>query len=143
MKMAEEGMRIGALVSIAALALAITGCASITRGTSANFMIETIPAGAQAVLSSGETCTTPCTLRRPRNQGFTVVLSLPGYQTFSKEITHNRTTAGTWIGIAGGPISLGIDAATGASHNLFPNPLIVTLEAASPAMAEPAATPGT
>ncbi len=134
-------MKFSRLAGIVILAAALSGCASITRGTSANFTIQTSPAGAHAALSSGETCAaTPCTLRRPRNQGFTVTLSLPGYQTSTHEITHNRTTAGTWIGIAGGPISLGIDAATGASHNLFPNPLVVTLVPVA-APAEPAPAP--
>jgi PEGA domain len=131
-------MRFTGLAGVAILAAAISSCASITRGTSANFTIETTPAGAQAVLSTGETCAaTPCTLRRPRKEGFTVTLSMPGYQTSTHDIGHHRTTAGTWIGIAGGPISFGIDAATGASHNLDPNPLVVMLVPLA-ATAEPA-----
>lgn len=104
-------------------------------------MIETIPAGAHAVLSTGETCAaTPCTLRRPRKEGFTVTLSMPGYQTSTHEIGHHRTTGGTWISIIGGPIGFGIDASTGASQNLDPNPLKVTLVPVA-AAAEPAPAP--
>jgi hypothetical protein len=123
------------------------GCASIIRGTSENFTIETDPAGAQATLSTGETCeATPCTIRRSRNEPFTVTVSKEGYQTTTHEIRNPWSREGTTVGVVGnfflgGAIGIGVDAATGANRDLTPNPLVVLLEAAPGQVAEEAAQP--
>jgi len=117
-----------------AAALASTaGCASIIRGTSQDFTVQTDPAGAQAVLSTGERCeATPCTLRRSRNEPFTVTVSMEGYQTTTHAIRNPWSRQGTTTGIVGnailgGGIGIGVDAMTGANRDLTPNPLVVAL----------------
>lgn len=49
-------------ILILAMAILSTGCATITRGTNEAFGIETTPVGAEARLSNGLHCTTPCSV---------------------------------------------------------------------------------
>lgn len=125
-------------------------CATIIRGTSEDFTIQTEPAGARAVLSTGEVCAaTPCTFERSRNEPFNVVVSMPGFVTEEHEIKNPWSRQGTTTGmvgnaILGGGIGVGIDAATGANRDLTPNPLVVRLTpepVAAPAAMEDAAQP--
>jgi len=111
--------------------LLTTGCASITRGTTEAYVIETDPPGAKAVLSNGLTCTTPCSLKVKRRSEFTVVLSRAGYETVNANVTSSVDGAGA-AGMAGnvllgGIIGAGIDAGTGAMHSHKPNPLSVNM----------------
>lgn len=135
-----------ALLALPVVVLA-SGCASIIRGTSQDFSVQSTPPGAQATLSTGETCVTPCTLRRTRKEPFSVTVALDGYQPSTHAISNPWSRNGTTTGIVGnailgGGIGIGIDAATGANRDLTPNPLIVTLEAipAPPALVAEAST---
>jgi hypothetical protein len=47
---------------------------------------ETEPAGATATLSTGQTCTTPCSLTVPVDKPFSVTFTLTGYQPASEQI---------------------------------------------------------
>lgn len=138
-------MKVMNLITVAVFAAASSGCATILRGTKQDFTVETTPAGAQANLSTGETCAaTPCTFRRPRKEGFTVTVSMAGYQTSMHEIRHHWSRRGTTTGIVGnailgGGIGIGFDAASGANQDLTPNPLAVTLTPVPPAPAPVAA----
>ena len=137
-------MKIERVLGALVFAVAASGCASIIRGTKQDFTVETTPPGAQAALSTGETCAaTPCTLRRPRKEGFTVTLSMPGYQTSTHTIDHHWTRNGIVTGMVGnaligGLIGVGVDAANGANQDLIPNPLAVTLEPVAAPAAEAA-----
>jgi len=119
--------RLGALCA----ALAVAGCATVTRGTSETFIVTTEPAGAQVRLSSGETCTTPCAIEKKRKHGFEVEIRHDGYQPVITSIIPQISGAGA-TGLAGnvlvgGLIGIGVDAATGAGKDLRPNPLSVVL----------------
>lgn len=118
----------------AALAVGITlvgGCASITRGTSESFVIETVPAGANVTLSTGLTCTSPCSLKVKRRGDFVVTIKKDGYETITSTVTSSIDGGGgaAMAGnvLLGGIIGAGIDAGTGAMHSHRPNPLVVTL----------------
>ena len=51
---------------LAASCAALAGCATVTRGTTTAFVVETIPSGAHVTLSTGQECSaTPCTFARP------------------------------------------------------------------------------
>lgn len=143
------------LLACAAAALALTGCATITRGTHEAFTVNTTPSGAHVALSTGEVCdATPCTFARiSREAEFSVTISKPGYVTTTHKISHSTAGSGA-AGMAGnvilgGIIGGAIDANSGATQNLVPNPLTVTMEAeAAPATpvasaAPPPGTPGT
>lgn len=119
---------------IATLAICITlavGCASITRGTSESFVIETVPAGADVTLSTGLTCTSPCSLKVKRRGDFVVTIEKDGYETITTTVTSSIDGGGgaAMAGnvLVGGLIGAGIDAGTGAMHSHKPNPLKVTL----------------
>lgn len=126
---------------IAALsALCLNGCATITRGSSQSWTVETDPVGADISLSSGETCKSPCTLKKKRKHPFTVNIKKEGYEPVTTDIQSSVSGAGAagMAGniLAGGLIGLGVDAGTGANKDLKPNPLVVKLVATT----TPAAT---
>lgn len=115
--------------------LFLTGCASITRGTSEVFVIQTTPVGASVALSNGLSCTSPCSLKVKRRGDFVVTISKDGYETVTSNISSSIDTGGgaAMAGnvILGGVIGAGIDAGTGAMHSHKPNPLVVTLKPAN------------
>jgi hypothetical protein len=127
------------LASCAALA----SCATVTRGTTTAFVVETIPSGAHVTLSTGQECNaTPCTFARiSREAEFSVTVSKEGYETTTHAITH-RTSGGGGAGMAGnvilgGLIGAAIDANSGATQDLVPNPLVIHMTP----VAAPAAAP--
>lgn len=122
--------RLGAVVALAAMS---TACATITRGTKEDFTVASEPAGAKVETTQGVSCpSTPCTWKLPHNAKFTVTISKQGYKTVTANVTHQIAGAGVagLVGnvVIGGPIGVGIDAVTGSSQELKPNPLKVTLE---------------
>lgn len=131
-------------VLVGALAL-LTGCATVTRGTTQAWTVESDPIGASVRLSSGETCTTPCTLKKKRKHGFSVVIEKDGYEQVLTSVVSSIGGGGA-AGLAGnvligGLIGIGVDAGTGAANDLKPNPLVVRLnpKVAAPIDAAPAA----
>lgn len=123
-------MRLTALIIIAAL-LATSGCASITRGTSQGFGIQSNPTGATATVSTGQVCTTPCEIKVPRKFAITVLLELPGYKPITAKVDSERSAAGSrrMLGnmMFGGLMGAMIDLNSGALQDLTPNPLRVQL----------------
>ena len=134
-------------ILLAALVALSSACATITRGTTEAWTVESEPAGAEVVLSTGETCITPCTLKRKRKIEFTVSVTKDGYQPVETQVLSQIAKAGA-AGMAGnvifgGIIGVGIDAGSGAMKELKPNPLQLKLEpadgdAAATETAEPA-----
>lgn len=127
------------LLSVCAL-LATCGCATITRGTTEALRIETEPAGAKAQLSTGQTCITPCSMELKRKRDLSVDLQQDGYQPATVSVESKVAGAGA-AGMAGnilvgGIIGAGVDAATGATKSLRPNPVHVHLIASDPASVE-------
>lgn len=124
-------MRVVLLGSLAAASVLLSGCATITRGTNQNFVVESSPSQANVKLSTGQTCVTPCTLRMKRKSEFVVTISKEGYQTQEAHV-HGVVKGGGAAGAAGnvifgGIIGAGIDASNGSLMNLKPNPLQVNL----------------
>jgi hypothetical protein len=137
------------LILLVTTCVALASCATITRGTRQTFVVNTVPSGAHVRLSSGEVCeATPCTFPRiSREAEFSVTVSKPGYRTTTHQISHETSGAGG-AGMAGnvllgGIIGGAIDANSGATQRLVPNPLMITLEAdlEPAAAAAPAAPP--
>ena len=123
------------------LSLAVTGCATITRGSTQALTIDSAPLGATASLSNGERCTTPCTLKLKRKHPVAVEVCKAGYQPVLTQVLSQIAGAGA-AGMAGnvlvgGLIGVGVDAATGATKDLTPNPLSVTLVAGEPGCVAP------
>ncbi len=121
---------VGAVLGLTMLVMG-SGCATITRGTTEAWVVESEPAGAQVRLSSGQTCTTPCTLELKRKNNFGVEIEKEGYDRVSTQVVSSSSRAGA-VGMAGnvligGLIGIGVDAASGATKELRPNPLVVKL----------------
>ncbi|KPG01017.1 translation initiation factor 2 [Rhodopseudomonas sp. AAP120] len=127
-------------------ALLLSGCASVTRGTTENISIATTPSGAIANVTGTEapfSCVTPCAVEVNRNADITVSLSKAGYEPQIIPLTR-EVTGGGGAGFAGnillgGVVGMGVDAATGAAMDHKPNPVVVTLQpVAPPPVAAPA-----
>ena len=99
---------------LAAVVLVLgSGCATITRGSSEAFVIETDPAGAEARLSTGLQCRTPCSLKVKRRGDFVVTLEKDGYETVQATVTSSIDNAGS-AGMAGN-VLVGGNHRSGAS----------------------------
>ncbi len=123
-------------LSAAALCLGLSGlgaCATITRGTTQEVIVESTPPGAAVRTTTGFTCeATPCTFKMPRKEGFNVTISKDGYKPATVTV-ESKVAGGGAAGfagnvIAGGVIGMGVDATSGAMMDLTPNPVSVTLE---------------
>lgn len=121
-------------VTVAISAILLAGCATVTRGTTEAFVIETDPGGAKVTTSLGRSCEpTPCVIPKvSREADFTVMIEKEGYKTATYNVSH-QTSGGGGAGMAGnivlgGVIGALVDANNGATQELVPNPLVVTLE---------------
>lgn len=135
---ARLGVRALTLVGVA---FSLPACATMTRGTTQQFTVESTPPGAQAATSNGFECVaTPCTFRMPRKDGFSVTVSKDGYVSQTVEVTSSMSGAGgaALAGnvLVGGLIGGAVDASSGALNDLKPNPLMVVLR--TPALDAPA-----
>lgn len=133
------------VLTLLGLSMSLPACATITRGTSQQFTIDSRPPGALATTSNGFRCeATPCIIRMPRKDGFFVTISKEGYVTQTQSVQSGMSGAGgTALAgnlLVGGIIGVGVDATSGALNDLTPNPLIVDLE---PVAAAPVARSGT
>ena len=114
------------------LTTSLSGCATIVRGTSQSFVIESEPAGAEAELSNGIHCKTPCSLNLKRKTAFSVKISKPGYETIDAHV-NSQTSGGGGAALVGnvmfgGIIGAGVDATNGSLNDLKPNPLKVKMD---------------
>ena len=149
---ARLGVRALTLVGVA---LSLPACATITRGSSQEFTVESTPPGARVSTSNGFQCdATPCTFRMPRKDAFRATVSMEGYVTQEQQVASGISGSGA-AGMAGnvifgGVIGVVVDGNSGAMNDLTPNPLVVILrtpaeerawQASSAAAAAAAAAP--
>lgn len=124
----KRGLFLGLILTANFLA---TGCASVTRGTKDELKVISAPAGADVILSSGQTGKTPVTFTLPRKKGVVVEVSKPGYEPQTVIVSSKFSGAGgaALAGnvLVGGLIGAGIDGMTGATLSLKPNPVSVVL----------------
>jgi hypothetical protein len=115
------------IISVSAIALALGGCATITRGTTDQVQIQSTPSEVRATTSMGQSCLTPCTLTTSRKDEFTVTFQKDGYE--SQQVDVKTQVAGSGAAgfagniLFGGIIGMGTDAATGATLEHVPNPV--------------------
>ena len=133
------------VVAVAVLCAVVGGCASVTRGTTETISVASTPSGAEATIAGLEapmTCTTPCSFVAKRNADISVTVEKPGYESQTIPLTKDipATGAAGFAGniIAGGPIGMGVDAATGAAPS--PATAVAHAVAAAPAARAPAAS---
>ncbi len=132
------------LCGLVAASLLLPACATVTRGTSQKFNIETTPTAAEVSLSSGQQCISPCQLKLKRKPGFTAIIKKEGYQTQTLTVDSKLGGGGAVAGagniLLGGVIGGIVDGTNGSMNNLTPNPLKVALIPVA-ATVEPVATP--
>jgi len=130
---------------IAAIAASSAACATITRGTKQDYAVQSEPSGAVVKTNHGYSCDTPCTMKLPRKSEFDVTVSKTGYKPFTTRVTNSMSGRGTagLVGnaVVGGFIGIGVDAVSGATLDLHPNPLVVKLAADGSAEESRAVTP--
>jgi len=128
--------------------LALSGCATVTRGTTENLSVQSEPEGASVELSSGQICKTPCNLELKRKNDYTLYLHKEGFQDAEIRVESKVAGAGA-AGMAGnvligGIIGAGVDAFSGATNSLKPNPvhmhLVVRNSAEADLLCQPAMT---
>jgi hypothetical protein len=114
--------------------LAAGGCATMARGMSQDFEVVTEPPGAKVDTSLKKGCEpTPCKITKvSREAKFKVTISKPGYETATMDVTHETSAAGgaavaASFVVPGGILWSLIDMNFGASQDLTPNPMSVTL----------------
>lgn len=114
-------------------ALAVAGCATMTRGTDDVLTVQSAPAGAKVKLSNGQSCdATPCTFKLPRKSELNVLVSKQGCKPQQIRVTNKvADTGGAAMAgniLVGGIIGAGVDASNGATLDLTPNPVVANLE---------------
>lgn len=102
-----------------AAGLALSGCASATRGTSQQISIASKPSGAIATVSGTETpiqCTTPCVVQVDRSADVSVGFTKEGYEpkmvALQREIATTSAAGVAGNLLLGGVIGLALDAGT-------------------------------
>jgi hypothetical protein len=105
-----------------------SGCASIFRGTNEEFVVDSVPQGADVKLSTGHSGQTPLSAKIPRKKPLHVTVSYPGFKTEEVTVKPRIAPMGIGLGIRGGPIGIAVDAGTGSMMEHKPNPLVVHLE---------------
>jgi uncharacterized protein YceK len=121
------------LVALVVLApMGLGGCASVTRGWSEQMQINSQPEGAEVRTSLSQQCVTPCTLTVQRKDEFSVSFAKPGYQPQTIQVTTRvaNTGAAGFAGniLLGGVVGMGVDAASGATLEHHPNPVLAVLQ---------------
>ena len=117
------------------VALVLSGCATVTRGTTTTVNVISEPPGASVKTSNGFACSpTPCGMKVPRKAGFDVTVSKEGFQPVTSHV-RTEVSGGGGAGfagniIAGGIIGMAVDGSNGSMNDLVPNPVKVTLEPA-------------
>ncbi|HEX4302350.1 MAG TPA: hypothetical protein VHZ78_06125 [Rhizomicrobium sp.] len=138
-------MKLQSIAALAALGIALSGCASIVEGTTQMVQVATPPVdGAACTLSSSQgvyTVTTPGSVKVHKTKDdMKVVCKKDGYQDGTTVVlSHfNGATAGNLL--LGGVVGMAVDASTGANYN-FPDAVSVPMQPMAPAAAAtPAAT---
>lgn len=110
----------------------LSGCATVTRGSTEVLVIESDPIGAVARLSSGRICVTPCSLELSRKTSVSITFEKEGYRPTTAYVSSGIDGAGG-AGMAGnvlvgGVVGVGIDSYSGANKSLSPNPVMVVME---------------
>jgi hypothetical protein len=125
--------KITQFVLIAFTLILTNGCATITRGTQEVLVIESTPPGATVSTSNGLQGKTPASFKVSRRGGFTVTIAKEGYEPITVQV-ESQIAGGGAAGMAGnvilgGLIGAAIDAGSGATLELKPNPIQVDLVA--------------
>lgn len=128
------GLKMKKMIALALVTTTLlAGCATVTRGRTQTWNINSSPSGAVVRTTIGIQCeSTPCSFTLARKSTFGVTVTKTGYKAFSGQVANKMSGRGgagmAGNVLAGGIIGIGVDAATGAALDLDPNPMRVILE---------------
>jgi hypothetical protein len=112
---------------LALMSVSAGGCATVMHGTHQDLTFKSEPDGAKVALSTGQTCTAPCTFSVKRGDDLRVDFERAGYKA-EYVYVQSRLGAATFGNvIAGGIIGGVVDGSNGASNHLYPSPVSVRL----------------
>jgi len=114
------------LATISACA-GLTGCATITSGTTQRIDFASEPPGATATLSNGAVVETPGHLVLSRAKTYDVTIEKDGYIPARSHIGQRSNPAIFGNILIGGLIGIIVDSSTGAAYLLTPEKVSVTL----------------
>ena len=117
---------------VSAIAIIVTSCATIVRGSSETIEITTSPSGAMIKLSSGQSARSPSTFEVPRKGTIFVTITKDGYETVETKLISSIEGASLGLGTAANFLTLPVvndvvDYNSGANYSHKPNPLHVEL----------------
>ena len=111
-------------IVIVAAGLGLAGCSSVSmpemfKSTppAVTVQLESLPVGAEARTSTGQSCKTPCSVSVPAAENFTVTFSLPKFQPETVQVQVIRQPG---------------DATTPEGVLIDPNPVYAELQIAPP-----------
>ncbi len=115
-----------------AVALSVSACGTITRGSTSDVTFNSEPAGAHVQTSIGLTCPqTPCTFPISRKQAFVATFTLDGYEEQQIPVRTDVSGGGAagFAGnvLVGGLVGMAVDASTGAAMDHSPNPVFAKM----------------
>ena len=109
------------IIVVVAAGLGLAGCSSFSMldmlksaQSTVTVQMESLPPGAEARTSTGQTCKTPCAMAIPVENDFTVTFTLPKYQPETV------------------PVQVIRDRSSPASSVVDPNPVYAELQLAPP-----------
>lgn len=129
-------MKIKLITAIAA-SISLSACATVTKGSNDTVKMTSTPSEASILFEDTAQklqparCQTPCEIELNRKRTYKTTVSKEGYEDFVVMMEPKLSTSGgtAFAGnlLVGGLIGAGVDAATGASKDLTPNNLDITL----------------
>ena len=129
-------MKIKLITAIAA-SISLSACATVTKGSNDTVKMTSTPSETSILFEDTAQklqparCQTPCEIELNRKRTYKTTVSKEGYEDFVVMMEPKLSTSGgtAFAGnlLVGGLIGAGVDAATGASKDLTPNNLDITL----------------
>ncbi|MEM1037363.1 MAG: hypothetical protein AAGI14_11445 [Pseudomonadota bacterium] len=121
----------------AGMAVSLTACATITKGTDDTVRLNSQPEGAKVTFVetrgklADQQCQTPCVMELNRKWNYKVTFELDGHKSVEGLLEPKLSGDGA-AGMAGniligGIVGAAIDGSTGAMNDLKPNPMVAIL----------------
>lgn len=112
-----------ALMAAAGISL-ITGCATIENGRTQKVMLRSVPTGAEVVINNVPVGHTPLRVEFERKNGYSIEVKKSGFTNGYAVLLPSSRTYDQRL------LKWGVDYATGASNDLIPGDLTVSLRPA-------------
>ena len=120
-------------IALIGISVMLSGCATISHGSTEKVTIDSTPRGADVLVDSNQHFTTPVTVYLDRSDPHTLVFDKAGYQEDHEALTSSGTGS-FWgnsglagLGLVGILAGYAVDKSSGLSNELSSNNVKVTL----------------